>query len=910
VQSNFFQFEARLGGYKELAPETRIAWGRLLSFGNFQLKFQCFNTAWLSQLPELQSHLFMPSKALEPYHGEASVSISVFHHPYNWLDASNYRQLKALVEKTSDFVFTGHEHQSDATAVDKFSGEHLHYVEGAALQGETGELDSGFNVVTFDFTSGEQRLDFFRWNGELYASKDRQNWAALIKNPARERHLLRTNSTFFDALNDTGTAFKHARSRQLALDDIYVYPRMTSWSPEAVLEGGKRGHPVPSKEILNHFRGSRKVLVSGPDDSGKTSLLKKLYLDLSSDFVPVLLDATKLEGRLSEDRFLNLIRRAVEEQYDTATVERYMQMEPDRKLLLVDDFHKSNLSRNNETKLIRLAEATFGHIIVTVSDFYRIREMVTSGTHADTFREFERCDLKEFGHALRGTLIKRWLGIGRITASELESLDREVAAAEKIVTSLLLKNVVPSFPFSILTILQMMESSQSHSTAATSFGHLYETLIKATLTFVDTGGTYGADVKFNYLGMIAYRMFKENNNVLSEREMRAEAEEYRDRFQISIEFQQMLATLRNAGVLDSMDGNYRFRYRHFYYYFVAKYFDRAIRRNDDRSKVLRDELFYLSDRLHNEEFANIVLFYVHLSQDWDLVSHILTNASKIYSEYNICDFESNVDFVNRLFKESPKPLLLDTSDIDKNQEEYRERMDESDENDEPPMSLDARVPYEDGLADIHKVNIAFKTLQVLGQVLRSAAGSLEGDQKMQIIRSCYSLGLRTLNAIMRISEVNLEDLRYYLGSLITERTALQDKAVTESEILKRTDEAVIGLTLRCAFGTLKKISFCVGSQRLGETYDLVHDEFDNSLAVDLVDLQIKLDHFTVAPEYEISRLRDGVVKNMFAYTILRQMVTDFLYLYRVDIRTAQKLGSLFKIQATIPEFLLPDLKRN
>ena len=173
----------------------------------------------------------MPSKALEPYHGEASVSISVFHHPYNWLDASNYRQLKALVEKTSDFVFTGHEHQSDATAVDKFSGEHLHYVEGAALQGETGELDSGFNVVTFDFTSGEQRLDFFRWNGELYASKDRQNWAALIKNPARERHLLRTNSTFFDALNDTGTAFKHARSRQLALDDIYVYPSSSKLTP-------------------------------------------------------------------------------------------------------------------------------------------------------------------------------------------------------------------------------------------------------------------------------------------------------------------------------------------------------------------------------------------------------------------------------------------------------------------------------------------------------------------------------------------------------------------------------------------------------------------------------------------------------------------------------------------------------
>jgi hypothetical protein len=226
------------------------------------------------------------------------------------------------------------------------------------------------------------------------------------------------------------------------------------------------------------------------------------------------------------------------------------------------------------------------------------------------------------------------------------------------------------------------------------------------------------------------------------------------------------------------------------------------------------------------------------------------------------------------------------------------------------MSLDAKVSYADDLADIHKVNISFKTLQVLGQVLRSAVGSLEGDQKMQIIRACYALGLRTLNAIMQISEKGLDELRYYLASLITERAALQDKPVQESEVLRRTDEAVIGLTLRCAFGTLKKISFSVGSQQLGETYERIHREFDGNLSVDLIDLQIKLDHFSVAPEFEISGLRDQVVRNLFAYTILRQMVTDFLYLYRVDIRTAQKLGNLFKIKATMPELLLPDFKKD
>src|SRR5271157_434758 len=41
-----------------------------------------------------------------------------------------------------------------------------------------------------------------------------------------------------------------------------------------------------------------------------------------------------------------------------------------------------------------------------------------------------------------------------------------------------------------------------------------------------------------------------------------------------------------------------------------------------------------------------------------------------------------------------------------------------------------------------------------------------------------------------------------------------------------------------------------------------------------------------------------------------QLTWTAMYLYRVDIRTAQKLGSLFKIQSTIPELLLPEFKKN
>ena len=230
---------------------------------------------------------------------------------------------------------------------------------------------------------------------------------------------------------------------------------------------------------------------------------------------------------------------------------------------------------------------------------------------------------------VRASLIAKWLTIGRTTAAEVESLDREVAATEKIVTSLLGKNVVPSFPFSILTIVQMLESNQAHSTVGTSFGHLYEALIKASLTFAGSTGAYGAEDQFTYVSLVAFRMFDRNVSLLTERELREIADEYGSIFQVTVDFQRMLSGLRRVKVLDEVDGNYFFRYKHFYFYFVAKYFDRAMRRRDQRSVELRAKLIYCADRLHNEELANVVLFYVHLSQDWELVLRPLDYVTKL-----------------------------------------------------------------------------------------------------------------------------------------------------------------------------------------------------------------------------------------------------------------------------------------
>jgi len=910
VQKNFFSFEGRLTGGKEVTLDQRLNYARLVRFGNYTIRFQCYNTAWLSRKHELQAKLFLPNEAIQIVPTEANVCVSVFHHPYNWLDANNYRVLREEVEQSSDLVFTGHEHISGGGSIERFSGQHLHYLEGAALQGTDGPRDSGFQCLVLDFETGEQRLEQFRWDGSSYTSRERKSWSKIVKNPARERHLFKLNTLEIQKLTDPGAAFTHKRKRALRLSDIYVYPDLQERSVERFVKENRKPRVINSREVIDYFKNTPLALVSGPDDSGKSALLKMVFMELSDNYVPVLISGKDFNGRISENRFRRVIAAAVERQYDPESVDRYFLLDPQRRVLLIDDYHQANLSPSSESRLVEFAKNMFGHIILAVSDFFGLRMITRKDIEENPLKRFDSCEIRELGHRLRGRLINKWLALGRDMMSDLIAIEQETRTTEKVITTLLGKNLVPSFPINVLSLLHTMESAQPHATADASFGSLYETLIKANLRLSSGGSFDDAELKFTYTSVVAYAMFEREQQTLSEADLRKVHEEFAKTFAFSPNFKQVIAELVEANVLASEMGVYSFKYNHVYYYCVAKYFERALKRKDARAAELRKKVEYMADRLHSEEIANIVLFYLYLTHDWELTQRILANANKIYAEKDVCDLEDHVQFVNKIYKE-PSRMLIEDSDVESHREKYREQMDEAEENENSAPSLDAKLTYEDSLADIYKINIALKTMQVLGQVLRSSVASMEADVKLQILRAVYMLGLRTLRAILAIAEQNVNELRTYLFSMIKERAALLDKKLSQSELLKITDEGFIWMNLACSYGLIKKVSFAVGHHHLSDSFERLLDDHGDNTAVRLIDLAIKFDHFTTVPLTEVTRLRDRVVGNLFGYTLLRQFVGDFLYLYRTDARTGQRLGEMFKIEGAMgPKFLLPDSKKN
>jgi len=77
----------------------------------------------------------------------------------------------------------------------------------------------------------------------------------------------------------------------------------------------------------------------------------------------------------------------------------------------------------------------------------------------------------------------------------------------------------------------------------------------------------------------------------------------------------------------------------------------------------------------------------------------------------------------------------------------------------------------------------------------------------------------------------------------------------------------------------------------------------------LIDLSIKLDHFSGFPATYIRDLHKQFANNSFAQTLLADLVMSHMLTFDVSRKTMQSMSALFKIKSNIPQLVDPSRKR-
>jgi len=899
VQEDFFRFVAGIYDEPVLSKKLQLYHRREFTILGRKVLIHCFNSAWLSRRHELQAQLFLPPQLLDyETSPDVAISIAMLHHPYNWFNAENGRVVRDFLERQADIVLTGHEHVAGADRVIRASGPNLDYIQAPAFH-DLNILDDGFQILNVDLDQQEQPLTKFAWDGHHFTERESTIWA-LQRNKQRPTNPFLLSDSFSKRLKDMGTGFRHPRCTppqcDLQLRDLYVYPDLRRNPLDDALGKSKPVKMIDGEHLVDFLKKNPRTMIYGADDSGKSAFSRVLFEDCHQEgFYPVLLNGEDLKGKPSDKSVLKALGNAITTEYEVDSPEPYLQSEIQNRVVIIDDFDKAKLSRDSQITILEILSKRFERILIFASDIFQLQDISRTGEIAP-FRSFEKLTIKEFGRFRRQKLIERWHSLGLDNSDDIERLHRKIAFTDKTISTLLGKNVLPHFPVTILTLLQMLESKDTPNTANGAYGYLYETLLKYSLAEVNPKDV---DEKITYLSGVGYAMYRQRQPALTEEQMRIVHQEYCDRFDMVRDFSKMMSDLKSAEVLFEAGKVYRFKYPYGYYYSVAKYFQ-------NRSAELRSEIYRLADHIYNDTNANVLIFYVYLTKDTDLIAHLVGNAKRVYATYKPCDLDGDVKFLNNLYKVKPPPLELAYGDVISNRDEDNKRRDEIEESEEKFVNdKDLEdVSYDDKLQELVKLAIAFKTLQLLGQVLRNFTGSLEGPLKLEITRECYALGMRTLQAILGFCSSDIPAMRQYLGSLIAERTGITDK----QELADKTDDAIIWVASAAAFGSVKRISYAVGHVDLTNTYGKLLAA-NKDLATAVIDATIKLDHFERVPEKEFKDLEVKVVKNFFATRVIRDLVADFLYLYDVDFRTMQMLGSQWGITVSMPKYLANRLKK-
>ena len=902
VQADFFAFQEKLTA-DPISQDRQLFFVRIFELGGKTVEFRCFNSAWLSSKHDEPGSLGFPQTTVQAASEktDSDVVVSIVHHPFNWLNTGAYQSFRRAIQDHSDFLFTGHEHSLGGQIIASFAGSHLiHFESGPYQPPDSGHSD--FGILHIDLHKGTWSHEDFTWSEGSYVKLHEAMPEKLFDHSGRVAGLQITKA-FLKQVTEPGTGFLHPRQQQdLTLPDIYIYPDLkTRLLSRKLKRSGDLPKNISSKDVSTQLLSVKCVVVAGPSDSGKTALSKMLFLEGNTkyDRKCLLLCGKSIKGAEPDSAFEKALDESIKEQYGPGSKGRFAGLGAKDRILLIDDWDEVTFSRAGRAKILERAAAHFATVILFVDDIFLIEELSGKHEHAP-LASFEIADIREFGFRLRGQMIRKWHTFGNTFIEDDKSLARRVTESTHVIDTVLGRNLLPSYPVNILTLLQTYDTGAGTANSGLgSYGQVYEALITARLARVSLK-SIDIGTKITFLARFAWHLFSSQQRCLDDAEWRDVADQYYDEYKVRIDAGQMRTSCISAGIITEDDCGVRFSYGYAYCYFVAKYFQENLADLDDSSSHARlfDKLKTLSERVYNQNNASIVVFYVFLTRDRALINHVIANAKNIFAELPEFDFDSHLQFINQIIQPLPT-LRLPAGRPDLNQQAYDQQRDERGEQIEPsgdPGCGD--ILYSPELPFEQRLIIGIRYMTLMGQILRNFPGSLKADTKLELAFESYSLGLRILSAVFDLAQRDSEVMVKDIAELLRTKMAFSG---TERELLTRAELILAEILREITYSLLKRVSHAIGLSELEPTYDEVAELRDNSLSNGIIQLSIRLDHFERFPKKEIEKLAVTLEHNVFSYQTLRDLVLNHLYLFPRDYTIQQWAGSVLKMKVDLPE---------
>ena len=226
----------------------------------------------------------------------------------------------------------------------------------------------------------------------------------------------------------------HSKKERVSLNDIYINTELEKFdsSKEYTVT-------INSDELIDNLFTEGKVIIAGEDQSGKTTLCKRIFCELRKrNFIPVYVSGkeTIFPGKIE-----NIIVKSLHEQYDNFDEK---EIGSKRIVPIIDDFHHAKDKENRIEILVKYPLS-----IVIVDDIFGLN--FKDETFISSFITFK---IKELKPSIMYELVKKWVNLtDKDIKNDYTDIDKKLDLIKATLGRNIGKGLMPVYPFFILSTL-------------------------------------------------------------------------------------------------------------------------------------------------------------------------------------------------------------------------------------------------------------------------------------------------------------------------------------------------------------------------------------------------------------------------------------------------------------------------
>jgi len=692
----------------------------------------------------------------------------------------------------------------------------------------------------------------------------------------------------------------HSQKEKVFLDDIFVYPILEKY--DVLREYEKK---ESSEDLIGNLCDYSKILIAGENQSGKTTLCKKIFTVLrEKNFVPIYITD---KDQQYQGKIENKITKAFNEQYQTIQIN---ELDKKRLVPIIDDFH---FAKNKEKHVIDLSSYAFQ--IVIVDDIFCLNLK-----DDNIIRSFTHFRITEFIPSLRNQLIKKWIHLTEkkkeIKHNENEiyqEIDNKFELVNTALGKVIGSGIMPAYPFFILSIISNYETLAKPLQEITSQGYCYEALIFMYLTKLGVKSDE-IDSYINFLSVFAFYFYKEKKNELSNNEFEDFMKSYLEKYNLPIEQETLFKNLRQTQIIALNNfNNFTFCYSYLYYFFVAKYIADHIENN----KNIIDSII---SNLHKDENAYIAIFISHHSKNIYILDKLINNSQSLFNKYREATLSNNeLDFFDKEADNIIEAVLPQTNITP--EKERAERLKNQDEEEQINKNEIKNNIHDEENDDELAMELrkSVKTVEVMGRIIKNRAGSLEKNKLEEIFEKAMKIHLRILTSFFHL--IKKDEQQQAIVDFISNRlNKINDENEKESkeknekskplsqEKLEKMSKIIFwNMNFFVIFGFINKIIHSLGSNKLTSIIEKVCDN-EGTPASYLVKHGILMWYNKNLQTENIAKKINEDNFSETAKKVMRFMIVNHCSMHKVKFDEKQKIENKFGISTQ--KLLIQQIKRS